>query len=274
MIDVSTFLAGDAPWCLIQAEALRFLDELPDACVDGVLTDPPYSSGGMTRGDRTQKTSAKYVLGSVKNENRHADFTGDNRDQKSFAYWTALWVCELQRVCKPGAPVMLFTDWRQLSATIDAFQAGGLVFRGVVPWDKTEGVRPQKSRFMAQCEFVVWGSNGPMPDREAIPCLNGIFRCYPDPREKLHIAGKPVELLREYVKIVDAGGVVLDPFAGSASAGVAALLEGRRYLGAELLPAEHAKALERLEAHDVGLSVQDARKGQTSLWAQLKGETK
>jgi site-specific DNA-methyltransferase (adenine-specific) len=29
--------------------------------IDAVITDPPYSSGGQFRGDRTQKTSTKYV---------------------------------------------------------------------------------------------------------------------------------------------------------------------------------------------------------------------
>jgi len=41
--------------------------------------------------------------------------------------------------------------------------------------------------------------------------------------------------MREVVKIADPGGLVLDPFNGSGTTGVAAVLEGRRYLGIELL---------------------------------------
>ena len=44
---------------------------------------------------------------------------------------------------------------------------------------------------------------------------------------------KPLELMRVVVELVDTGGVVLDPFAGSGTTGVAALLSGRRFVGVE-----------------------------------------
>ncbi len=49
-----------------------------------------------------------------------------------------------------------------------------------------------------------------------------------------HPTVKPVELMRWLTRlVVPEGGVVLDPFAGSASTGIAALLEGRRFVGIE-----------------------------------------
>jgi site-specific DNA-methyltransferase (adenine-specific) len=51
--------------------------------------------------------------------------------------------------------------------------------------------------------------------------------------DKHHMTGKPTELMRALVRPVLPGGLVLDPFAGSGSTGVAALLEGRRFLGIE-----------------------------------------
>ncbi|MFC4726902.1 DNA-methyltransferase [Coralloluteibacterium thermophilus] len=57
----------------------------------------------------------------------------------------------------------------------------------------------------------------------------------------------PVALARRLVAALScADDVVLDPFSGSGSAGVAALLEGRRFLGAELLPDYAAIARARL----------------------------
>lgn len=50
-----------------------------------------------------------------------------------------------------------------------------------------------------------------------------------------HPTVKPVELLRWLVRLVTpSGGIVLDPFMGSGSCGVASLLEGRRYIGIDL----------------------------------------
>jgi DNA modification methylase len=54
------------------------------------------------------------------------------------------------------------------------------------------------------------------------------------PRANVHPTVKPVALMRWLVRlVVPPGGVVLDPFAGSGSTGIAALLEGRQFMGVE-----------------------------------------
>ena len=226
---------------LFQGDALALLRLLPDACVDALITDGPYSSGGMVRGDRMSKTTDKYTSSDSSNRALH-DFTGDNRDQRGFAYWTALWLSECLRVTKPGAPALLFSDWRQVPITTDALQAGGFVWRGIAPWHKPSS-RPQRGRFTAACEYVVWGSNGPMPVEG--DCLPGFYECSP-PRDREHTTQKPLELMLELVKICPLGGVVLDPFAGSGTTGVAAALSGRRFIGFELSPKIAASARARI----------------------------
>lgn len=212
---------------------LPLLLRLPDACVDGVLTDPPYSSGGLMRGDRNGGTQAKYTLRD--NPLGLGAFSGDNRDQRAFGYWCALWLEQCLRVTKPGGVLCMFTDWRQLPQASDALQAGGWVWRGIVPWDKTEGARPTKGSFRNQCEYVLWGSAGPLrePGPES-PCLPGCFRLYQKPGEKVHIAGKPVGLLRQLLPVFPRGGTVLDPFAGAGSTGMACAEEGYRFIGFEI----------------------------------------
>jgi site-specific DNA-methyltransferase (adenine-specific) len=216
---------------LYHAEALGVLAGLPAESIDAVVTDPPYSSGGQFRGDRMMNTTDKYVQHATAIQ--RPDFDGDNRDQRSYAYWCALWLGECYRLAKPGAVCLLFTDWRQLPTTTDALQAGGWVWRGVVPWDKTEAVRPQKGAYASQCEYVVWGSKGPLDRDQGRPCLPGFFRYIVRQADKFHLTGKPTPLLLDLLSIVPAGGVVLDPFAGSGTALVAARLRGLRAIGVE-----------------------------------------
>lgn len=228
-----------------QGNCLEWLKTLPDGIADAVITDPPYSSGGQFRSDRIQNTNEKYIS----NASLYPAFSGDNRDQRSFAYWCALWLAEAMRITKPGGVLCCFTDWRQLPTTSDAIQAGGWVWRGIWVWDKTESVRPVLGRFRSQCEYVLWGSNGPMPlapERGAIP---GAFRCVIRPKEKLHTTGKPLEVMKEVMRIVPAGGVVVDPFAGSGTTLVAAKVTGRQYLGCEYLPHYHGVATKRLDQY-------------------------
>ncbi len=72
-----------------------------------------------------------------------------------------------------------------------------------------------------------------------------------------HPTVKSTALMSWLVKLVcEPGGTVLDCFAGSGSTGVAALREGRRFLGAELDPGYFAIAQQRLAAVQLPLPVE------------------
>lgn len=235
---------------LYGGDALAVLASLPSASVGAVITDPPYSSGGMVRGDRTQGVHTKYVRSDSEAGHALEAFSGDNRDQRAYGYWCTLWLGECLRVTRPGGACVLFTDWRQLPVTTDALQAGGWVWRGIVPWAKPDA-RPQAGRFTASCEYAVWGSAGPMPINPGDPCLPGFYQAIA-PRNREHIAQKPLGVMRSLVKIAPEGGVVLDPFMGAGTTGIASVLEGRSFIGIELARHHQRVARERIEAAIVG----------------------
>lgn len=203
------------------------------AGVDAVITDPPYSSGGLMRSDRTQGTVSKYVQ-SNQQANR-PEFAGDNRDQRSYLAWVSLWMAAALKCSSPGAVAALFTDWRQLPTTSDALQAGGWVWRGIGVWDKTNAARPLRGGLKNQGEYIVWGTAGPL-DAEANPiCLPGVFSMRPGSiSDREHIAQKPIEVMRWLVQLARPGGLVVDPFMGSGTTLVAAKESGRRAIGIEL----------------------------------------
>lgn len=126
-------------------------------------------------------------------------------------------------------------------------QAGGWVWRGLVPWNKTEATRPQLGRPRAQCEYIVFATKGALPAEG--PCIPG-FYTVPTPRYRSHMTEKPIPLLLELMRVMPAGGLVIDPFAGSGSTGVAALRTGRRALLFELSKKIADKAAQRLVAEE------------------------
>lgn len=224
-------------------DALATLPGIPDASVDAVVTDPPYNSGGRTSAERTGRTArAKYTSES----SGLPDFGDENKDQRSYTRWMAEVLREAHRATKPGGMAAVFIDWRQLPSMTDALQMAGWTWRGIAAWHKP-ACRPQKGRLKQSCEFVVWGSKGPIDaDRNPV-YLAGLFvGSQPRGTERRHITQKPVEVMRELVQLCPPGGVVLDPFAGSGSTGVAALIEGRRFVGIEVSAEYAAVAEERL----------------------------
>lgn len=217
--------------------------------VDAVVTDPPYSSGGTFRSDRTRSTADKYIGGGyVCKETAYArpEFSGDSRDQRGYLIWSELWLRLAFAATRPGGICCMFTDWRQLPTTTDAIQCGGWAWRGIVVWDKTEAARPQKGWFRNQSEYIVWGSSGAMAGEG--DCLAGVFRQSVLSEGKEHIAGKPVALMQELVRVCPFGQIVLDPFMGSGTTGVACVRLGRSFIGIEIEERYFDIACRRIEA--------------------------
>jgi site-specific DNA-methyltransferase (adenine-specific) len=217
-----------------RGDALALLLGVPDESIDCVITDPPYSSGAMTIAGRAADPVTKYCQSN--NNLGRPSFAGDNRDQRSFKFWSALWLAECYRAAKRGAYCLVFTDWRQLPTTADALQAGGWTWRGVIVWDKTEASRsPNKNYFRHQAEYVVWGTKGAFsrPPLDGLGPWPGCYRVRLNRADKHHLTGKPTDLLRSLVKCCPPGGLVLDPFVGSGTTAVACVQEDRRCLGFE-----------------------------------------
>ncbi len=215
---------------LYLGDCLEVLPTLAPGSVDAVVTDPPYSSGGAFRSDRTQKTVAKYVkTGAI--ETCRDEFSGDNRDQRAFLAWCSMWLLRCHDLVADGGVLVLFIDWRQLPILTDAIQCGGWCWRGIATWWKP-GVRMVRGRFSSSAEYVLYASRGVPTDGESSP--QNVFQCAPVPGdEKEHVAQKPVDVLQWAASVAVAGGIILDPFAGSGTAGVAAIRSGRKYVGIE-----------------------------------------
>jgi site-specific DNA-methyltransferase (adenine-specific) len=217
---------------LYEGEMLHLLPRLEPGSVDAVITDPPYSSGGTTSSERMRDPADKYC------QNGHTcgrpTFAGDMRDQRSFKYWCTLWLSLARQATRTSGFLLVFIDWRQLPTMTDAVQAAGWTWRGVAAWNKGRGSRaPHKGYFRHQCEYVVVATDGRCEKAEHGGPWDGCFDVTVRKSDKFHITGKPTELMRRLTEVVPPGGLVLDPFAGSASTGVACLQTGRRFVGIE-----------------------------------------
>lgn len=208
---------------------------------DAVVTDPPYSSGGQSKGNRAASTGAKYLN---TGGDHLPDFAGDSKDQRSYLHWSALWLALCYEKLAPGGLAIVFSDWRQLPVTSDALQSAGFTWRGIGVWDKAGSCRPYKGGFKAQTEFFVWGSKGPLAGETYSP---GLFRVQQKPGEKLHQVGKPLPLIEQIVAAC--GRRILDPFMGSATTGVAALDQGKEFTGIELSEHYYQVAVDRIRKH-------------------------
>ncbi|MBL9002730.1 MAG: site-specific DNA-methyltransferase [Myxococcales bacterium] len=223
--------ASGARWHLYHGDLFDVLSTLQPDSFDGLIVDLPYSSGGLHIGTKQQDPRRKYQGHGVQIPGQ--DFDGDQRDQLAFTEGSTDVLRRSYRLIKRGGIFAAFIDWRQIVPLILAAQRAGFGLRDIAVWDKTEAARPSPDRLRNKCEFVLWGSKGELPADRGVPILPGVLRSVVRASDKHHLTGKPTAVMRWLAEFVAPGGRILDPCAGSGTTGVAALLEGRQFVGIE-----------------------------------------
>ncbi len=140
------------------------------------------------------------------------------------------------------------------------------VQRNELIWHKSACMPdPAKDRFTRDFEAVFFFSKNPKykftQATEPSKSEGDVFRNMRttrtvgfEPQKNKHYASFPTKLMEPYILAgTDPGDIVLDPFSGTASSGIAALRNGRRYIGIDLLPAYNEIAEERLRNVQVNL---------------------
>ena len=151
-------------WEIIHGDSLTVLESFPPGTFDAVITDPPYASGGRTQAEKSKATAKKY---SSMGGNAPPDFDGDAKDQRSWTRWAAEWLYLARRAAKPGAPVCMFIDWRQLPCASDALQWAGWICAG-----SPCGIRetPARKRVVSDSRQNISSGVQTVICRSAAPC--------------------------------------------------------------------------------------------------------
>lgn len=209
---------------IIHGDCLDVLRSLPDASVDAVVTDPPYSSG-------TRREAAKGLRKSMTRGKSDAEWFGaDSLTMLGFTWLIHACAVEWQRVLAPGGNILSFIDWRMMPHMAGAIESADLRYTGLLVWDKT--YFGMGRTFRKQHELVLHFTKG--VGRAALRHdVGDVIACKPI-RHGSHPTEKPVALLHTLLSVVcPPGGTVLDPFAGSGTTCVAAKGLGMRYIGIE-----------------------------------------
>lgn len=211
---------------LHQDDAVSFLRTLPDRAVNAVITDPPYES---LEKHRAIGTTTRLKV-SKASSNQWFKIFPNSRFEELFH--------EVHRVLEKNSHFYLFCDQETAFIAKPIAERVGFRFWKPLIWDKRS--IGMGYHYRSRYEFILFFEKG----KRRLQDL-GI----PDVLEAKRIRGgypteKPVELSEVLIRQSSSpNDVILDPFMGSGSTGVAALRNGRRFLGNDI--AEDAVALSR-----------------------------
>lgn len=237
-------------------DCIELMHELPDECVDLVITDPPFAIDfKAVRGNYNRKQGR--VIGGY-NEIKGCEY-------QSF---TSAWLSQATRVLKNSGSMYIFSGWNHLKEMLIAIDECELVTINHLIWKYQFGVMTKRKYVNSHyhCLFVCKDD----PKRQFHPysrftkeerTANGGSAHYKDKEDVWEIKREywqgdkktPTKLPAEIIsKMLDysstQGDLVLDPFLGSGQVAVVSKLKNRRYVGFEIVREYYEFALERLNS--------------------------
>ena len=206
---------------LYNDDCLNIFKTFKDNSIDLIVTDPPYRT--ITGGDTN---SEQY--------NRPQGMLGGNR--KLFTYQNTIkiseWMPELYRVLKDSSHAYIFTNSLNLIEMLNTATDVGFKLHNLLVWEKNNCTPSQF--YMKNCEYVLFLRKGTakwinnIGESKTVHLFNNVVN-------KSHPTEKPVDLLKYYIEnSSNKNDLVLDPFMGSGSTGVACKQLHRKFIGIEI----------------------------------------
>lgn len=222
--DIQAVLDGRERWCVVRGDCLDVMRALPDGCVDAVVTDPPYGvwhDGMEWDADLPPQSHLTECL--------------------RVSSGPVVWVGSSRRIL----------DYANYTPRADRVLAWHVTFSNTM--SREQGI------FYRWHPIFVWRNESALDGKNS---RSDVFQVPTEGRHEWdHPATKPAELMRQIVSLVSTGNVqqiaenaipctyypiIIDPYCGSGTTGVAAAQMGYRFIGIEREPQYVAIARRRI----------------------------
>jgi len=198
-------------------DCLKVMQTIPDKSVDLCLTDPPYNIA------RNNNFSTMGRAG--------IDFGEWDKGFDLFSY-----IDQVSRILKKDGSFVVFNAWRNLGAIADYAETQGFETKDMVRLEKSNPMpRNRDRRYITDYECAIW-----FVKKGAKWTFNRQDGKYQRPKfvasieSGLHPTQKNLNLMENLLKIhSNQGDMVIDPFMGSGTTGVACKNLGRKFIGIE-----------------------------------------
>lgn len=237
----------DKDFNLIKGNCLEELKKLPDNSVDCIVTSPPYNKGYWSS-NRNVNNYSFYKTKSRRIEYENYD---DNLLPSDYENFQRQVLTECIRVLKPTGSIFYnHIDILKNHLTIPPLYVYDFPVKQVIIWNRKNTPKLDKSYFLPVNEYIYWIKK----DKESKTKFNrknamftkNIWDINPDKHNNFP-APFPVELpLNCILSTTDENDIVLDPFMGSGTTGVACRELGIDFVGTEIDEEYYNEAVDRI----------------------------
>jgi len=218
--------------------------EMPDRCLDLVVTSPPYNLKNSTGNGMKDGRGGKWAGAALVNGYSHYD---DNMPHEEYAEWQYNCLKEMFRLIKDDGAIFYNHKWRVQDGLLQDRQdiIRDLPVRQIIIWKRKGGINFNTGYFLPTYEVIYLI---PKPNFKLAPKANAFGDVWEFKQEMKneHPAPFPVALIDRIVASTTAQ-TILDPFMGSGTTAIVAQWHKRNYIGIELSPDYCELAEQRIE---------------------------
>jgi modification methylase len=218
---------------IIQGDCLEVMKKIPDNSIDLVVTSPPYNLKNSTGNGMKDGRGGKWKNAELVNGYSHHD---DCMPHEDYANWQRACLDEMLRIIPDNGAIFYNHKWRVQDGLLQDRQdiVSGLPVRQIIIWKRKGGINFNAGYFLPTYEVIYMIAK---PNFKLRPKANAFGDVWEFKQEmnNPHPAPFPLALIDRIISSTYATSV-LDPFMGSGTTAIAALLNDRAYLGIELSP--------------------------------------
>jgi site-specific DNA-methyltransferase (adenine-specific) len=226
---------------LIHGDCLVEMKKIPDDSIDCFISDVPYK---LTQGGVTGKISAKITGVALNFKNKNTKNGNGNFKHNDIKF--SDWLPDIFRVLKDKSHCYVMVNDRNLQELLNEATKSKFKLLNVLVWNKNNAM--PNHWYMKNAEFIVMLRKGGAKyinnqGTKQIIQVNNV-------RNKQHPTEKPIDLMKILIEnSTNENDIVLDPFMGSGSTGVACINTNRNFIGIEMDDKYFKIASERINNH-------------------------
>ncbi|MCS7019033.1 MAG: site-specific DNA-methyltransferase [Cytophagales bacterium] len=233
---------------IINGDCLTVMREMPDKCVDLVVTSPPYNLKNSTGNGMKDGRGGKWAGAALVNGYSHYD---DNMPHDEYAEWQYKCLKEMFRLIKDDGAIFYNHKWRVQDGLLQDRKdiIRDLPVRQIIIWKRKGGINFNPGYFLPTYEVIYLI---PKKKFKLAPKANAFGDVWEFKQEMKneHPAPFPVALIDRIISSTTAH-TILDPFMGSGTTAVVAMGHKRNYIGIELSPDYCKMAEQRIERNKI-----------------------
>ena len=224
---------------LYSGNAYTVIDKLikENVKVNHIITDPPYN------------ISHENNFNTLKRPRQGVDFGEWDKNFDLFS-----WIPKYEKILDKNGSMIVFCSYRYISFIIRTMEESNIDVKDVLIWKKSNPMpRNIERRYVQDMEFAVWGVKKSAKwifnkDKNK-PYMRSMFETSTvlGNERTNHPTQKSLQLMRDIIRIhTNENDVVIDPFMGSGTTGLACIEHNRKFIGIELDKNYFSLAVERL----------------------------